>query len=317
MRVGQSCPLLVEEAAQIAAVGSSSLLAMPLLEGANHHLGLTMGGLIHNAEWPAGLEGTGRVMTFRHPNAVYALAYVWIVSSAQEASTVELTAGTGATVTRTVGRGDAGLWIAAPWGGSGWQEIVYQSSDCDMGLVSIWSLQRSTLAPGTDMAADRLNTDHPGAGLDAEHYIVHDAADFDLSGVATAIEEARKHGVRQAVAWTKLGGTVQTVGAAGAWNNPLAPLTWAHGCRSTLGGSTRTYRAAARSMKTGGTWYKWRVTSASGGSVATGNLVNAAMAWDYVDGLTIDADDVLTFEWWGNAGPTLDLGSVSVAEIPA
>lgn len=316
MRVPSSMQSLVSSAAKIAAVGSSGLLATPMMDGANHLLGLTMSGIIHSAEWPAGVsEGEGRVMTYRHPNALYLVAYIYVTASAQTSATLQVKAGTGATVTVPV-PAPGGYWITAPWGGTGWREIYYKATSCSIGFVTLWHLRRTTLTPGTDLAADRVNSAHPGAGLDAEHVIVHDSTDSDLSGVAQAIEEARLYGTRQAVAWVTLGGDVTVVGAPGAWQNPVSPLTWAHGCRATLGTTTRSYRCYVRSYNVGGTWYRWRITSTSGGSATTANLVNAAMTWDYVDGLAIDADDELTLEVWGNGGPTIYIDAVSVAEIP-
>lgn len=324
MIVPSSCPLLVEEAAQIAVPASSSLLPVPLMDGVNHHLGVTMGGLLHCAQWPTtGREGTGRFYVYRHPNSVALMAWAMIVDVSGEAPSFTAQAGTGTTRSYTP-VGAQAMFMTLPWGvgDSGWVEVVYAADDCHLGGISVWGLQRPTLTTADgDLVAERYDADHVLAGLEAEHAIIADDADENFCGILDSLADAATYGTRQAVSWVSLGNDPSNQSTS--YNNPLAPLQFVHRARRLGTETTRAYRVYARTYAQGmggGDTYEWRVSASSGDSVTKTGLTRAVAGWDYVDGLDIDAtaDDTLTFGFKRVGSVfTMFLSDLTIAEVPA
>lgn len=325
IRVPQQIYEINATAGQIGVTASTSALAVPCMDGANHLAGWLLDGLIHKAQYAAGRAGTGRFYTYRHPNCDYLIAWVYVpLIGSSGTTTVQLRAGTGAIQTVFIPVAGHTFWCAIPWGGSGWQEVYYTTTDCHIGAVSMWSMARDELDPvaGADIGIDRQDPSYYQAGLNEGQYVIDGSAHHNIEGLVTTVEEINDAMRRQAVAWTSIGSTI-TENVAG-WRTPAGIVDWTHRARQMKDPAgvgtptTQSYRVYARTQRTvGAGTFQWRMSSSVAAStVTTGALVNAAATWDFLGSFLISstADDTLTFEVNVQAGVTVQVTGVSVKQ---
>jgi len=276
------------DAGKIRVVASSSMLALPLVDAANHLLGHKQMGLIHCQPSTSALEGVGRVYSYAHPNCEYLVAEFGVEDVAEAAGAeVVLQAGTGAAVTVDVpGDGRYGP-IAFAWGaGDTEEEITYTPTDCKIRWCTIWGLYRRSLdVSGGDLGVETQDSASLGAGMRENNCIINGDGMADLEAQDQANRDALLYTIRQAVSWSNLGATTCNVVPGGASAHPMpANFIWNHRARRLYGtaGEKREYVCWVRSYFDGNPAtdsFEWTLTAGSGDTVSSGALVATAAAW--------------------------------------
>ena len=305
---------------QAAAIGTSSGLTEPVRNVANHILGHVQTGLIHSGEWPTGAEGTGRIWSYRHPNATHLACWVYLSAPTGNPSTFKITAGAGVTQT-VVCVARAGFWIAVPWDAAdaGWELVTYTATGCDIIAIEIWGTVRSSLDPATELAADAVDPGHAMAGLGPGEYIIHDDHEYNVDGLALSVREAAKYNLRHHVTWCAIEGSLSVTPGAGTWENPFGFAFRSRARWLKLAHVMRLTRAQARTWEVGAGTYQWRVTATN--TTTTAALAGTAGAEDEVvrTDLQVDcqADDDIAFEMAPSAGQTIHVSDLSIVEYLA
>lgn len=315
------------DAAEIRVIASSSMLALPLVDGANHLLGNKQMGLIHCQTSTAAREGAGRVHTYAHPNCEYLIAWFGVEDVVEASGAeVELQAGTGAAVTVDVtGDGTFGP-IAFGWGaGDTDEEVTYTPTDCKIRWCMIFGLYRVRLdVSGGDLGVETQDSVSLGAGMRENNCIINGDGMADLEAQDEANRDALMYTIRQAVSWTNLGATTMNVVPGGAALHPM-PLnfTWQHRARRLYGvaNEKREYLCWVRSYFDGNPAtdsFEWTLTAGSGDTVSSGALTDTAAAW--VKGpttllLDATADDTIDLTFTStDAAATCTVVDVSIYE---
>jgi hypothetical protein len=311
-------PVITAAYGQAGAMGTSHGLLEPVRGVANHVLGRVQTGLIHSGQWPTGAEGTGRVWTYRHPNATSLVCWVYVSAPTKAAATFEITAGAGATQTRDVIAAGA-FWISVPWAvaDSGWNLVEYTSDDCDILAIELWGLTRSSLDPATEPGCDIVDPGHAMAGLGPGEYLIHDSHEYNVDGLALTVREASKYNLRHHVTWCAIEGSLSVTPGAGVAASPFG-FEFSSRARWLKAGHTyRLARVQARTWEVGAGTYTWSATSTMN-TTTTAALAGTAAAPDTATrtDLQVDcqADDSLGFEMTPSAGQTLHITDLSIVE---
>ena len=316
-----SIPLIVEEAAQIGVIASSARLALPITDGVNHILGQHQLGLIHQQFSEAGVEGTGELYTYAHPDcvALVAIYYIDQADELQATAQIDFTAGTGATVTAEVGTPGVRSTVFY-WGAGDTEELVtYDVVDCTLRWITIFGVYRPTLdVPGGDLGVEAQDRAYLAAGNREGHYIIDGSAYTGIEGMARAIRNARIYTIRQALAQTLMGATYDAVPGAG-WADPIG-VDFRHRARRIYGTGppeTEEYQFWIQTKFDGNPatdTYDVRITAASGDTQTIAGLVNTVLRWDKFNtlALTGSARDTYLVEFsCTDAAATVSYGGMS------
>jgi len=281
-----------------------------------------MDGLLFCAETDTPRQGTGRLMEYAQTNFDQILFWFHVPALGAAGNSITVRCGTGAITTQTIPAVGTprSIWITAPWGGAGWQEIYWTIAQATIDGVAIWALPRSTLVEtdGDDVIESGDPTNLQGGLNEGNVIISTGGSTYHVPGVAETLEQGYDNSRPTAWQCSAMSNTQSQVGAGIAvWAQcgTIGPF-FSHRAQTWRPTDTsQAYRCYVYCSSAGGGNSTWRLRGTGVPSTATyGPAVIGGAGWTNVDGLLIDstADDVVYFETASDAGTTLTVNDITI-----